>query len=81
MSTAHLSEMCVNCFGANFFRNARMVCRYVNSIYANEVITTYGIVTDKIPKGNGYRFVVETWAANDEGGKKTVGTVEVDVDA
>jgi acyl dehydratase len=80
MSTAYLSEMCVNHFGVNFFRGARMECKYVNSTYANEVITTYGVVREKTPKGDGFRFTVEIWAANDEGEKKTVGWVEADVD-
>jgi acyl dehydratase len=81
MSSAYLSEMCVNYFGANFFRNCRMVCKYVSSTYADEIITTYGVVREKTPKGNGYRFRVEIWAANEEGEKKTVGWVEADVDA
>jgi acyl dehydratase len=80
MSTAYLSEMCVNHFGVNFFRGARMECKYVGSTFANEVITTYGVVRDKTPKGRGFRFTVEIWAANDEGETKTVGWVEADVD-
>jgi hypothetical protein len=59
MSTAYLSEMCVNYFGRNFFTGARMVCKYVNSTYANEVITTYGVVREKTPTEDGYRFRVE----------------------
>jgi acyl dehydratase len=80
MSTAYLSEMCVNHFGRNYFRNARMECKYVNSTYANEVITTHGVVREKTPKGDGYRFKVEIWAEGDEGDKKTVGWFESDVD-
>lgn len=80
MSTAYLAEMCVNYFGANFFRDARIVCKYVSPTYANEVITTHGIVRSKKSKGRGYRFEVEIWAANEEGDKKTVGWVEADVD-
>jgi acyl dehydratase len=80
MSSAYLSEMCVNHFGRNFFLNARMVCKYVNSTLANEVITTHGVVREKTPSGNGYRFNVEIWADNADGEKKTVGWVEVDVD-
>jgi len=80
MSTAYLSEMCVNHFGRNYFRNARMECKYVNSTYANEVITTHGVVREKTPKGDGYRFKVEIWAEGDEGDKKTVGWFEADVD-
>jgi acyl dehydratase len=80
MSSAYLSEMCVNHFGRNFFLGARMVCKYVNSTLANEVITTHGIVREKTPKGNGYRFNVEIWAENADGEKKTVGWVEADVD-
>ncbi len=80
MSTAYLSEMCVNYFGRNFFRNARMECRYVASTLANEVITTYGVVREKTPKGDGFRFRVEVWAENEHGEKKTAGWVEADVD-
>jgi acyl dehydratase len=80
MSSAYLAEMCVNHFGRNFFRGARMQCKYVNSILANEIITTHGVVRDKTPKGNGFRFTVEIWAQNDSGEKKTVGVVEADVD-
>lgn len=80
MSSAYLAEMCVNYFGRNFFVGSRMQCKYVASTVANEVITTYGVVREKTPKGNGFRFVVDVWASNDEGQKKTVGEVEVDVD-
>lgn len=80
MSSAYLAEMCVNHFGANFFRGARMECKYVASTVAGETITTYGRITAKTRKGDGYRFTAEVWAANDEGEKKTIGTVEVDVD-
>ena len=79
MSSAYIAEMCVNYFGANFFRNARVVCKYVASTLANEVITTHGVVTGKTPKGKGYRFKVDIWADNEAGEKKTVGWVEVDV--
>ncbi len=79
MSTAYLSEMCVNHFGRNFFQNARMECRYVSSTFANEVITTHGVVREKTPIDDGYRFRVEIWAENVDGEKKTVGWVEADV--
>src|SRR5581483_1032632 len=80
MSSAYLAEMCVNHFGANFFTGARISCKYIASTYADEVITTHGVVRDKTPKGDGYRFAVEIWAQNEDGEKKTVGLVEVDVD-
>lgn len=80
MSTAYLSEMCVNHFGRNYFRDSRMVCKYVNSTFANEVITTYGVVRDKEPKGNGYRFKVEIWTQNESGETKTTGWFEANVD-
>jgi hypothetical protein len=79
MSSAYISEMCVNYFGANFFRNARIVCKYVSSTLANEIITTHGVVTEKTPKGSGHRFKVEFWADNEAGEKKTIGFAEVDV--
>ena len=79
MSSAYIAEMCVNCFGANFFRSARIQCKYIASTYANEVIFTGGVVRAKTPKGDGYRFTVDVWAANEAGEKKTVGFVEVDV--
>jgi hypothetical protein len=79
MSSAYIAEMCVNWFGMNVFRKARIVCKYVASTFANEVITTHGIVREKTPKGNGYRFKVDVWAENEAGEKKTVGFIEVDV--
>jgi len=80
VSSAYLAEMCVNHFGANFFTGARISCKYIASTYADEVITTGGVVREKTPKGNGYRFAVEIWACNEAGQMKTVGRVEVDVD-
>lgn len=79
MSSAYLAEMCVNYFGADFFRGSRIHCKYVASTFANEIITTYGVVRDKTPKGDGFRFKVDIWADNEEGERKTVGFVEVDV--
>jgi hypothetical protein len=80
MSTAYVSEMCVNHFGRAFFADSRLECKYVASTYANEVITTYGVVREKTPKGAGYRFGVEVWAQNEDGDKKTAGWFEADVD-
>lgn len=79
MSSAYIAEMCVNHFGANFFCGARIVCKYVASTLANEVISTHGVVREKKPKGRGFRFTVDVWAENEAGEKKTVGWVEVDV--
>lgn len=79
MSSAYLTEMCVNHFGAALFSHARIVCKYVASTLANEVITTHGIISEKTPKGDGFRFKVELWCDNDAGCKKTVGWAEVDV--
>ena len=79
MSSAYLAEMCVNYFGADFFKGARIQCKYVASTYANEIVTTHGVVREKTPKGGGYRFTVDIWMDNEAGEKKTVGVVEVDV--
>ncbi|MGQ0466678.1 MAG: MaoC family dehydratase [Sporichthyaceae bacterium] len=80
MSSAYLAEMCVNYFGRGFFTDARMVCKYVSSVGANEVISTHGVVTEKTPTATGHRFKVEIWAQNEAGEKKTVGWVEANVD-
>ena len=79
MSSAYIAEMCVNHFGANVFRNARIVCKYVASTLANEVITTHGVVREKTPKGAGFRFKLEVWTDNEAGEIKTTGWVEADV--
>jgi acyl dehydratase len=79
MSSAYIAEMCVNYFGGDFFRNARISCKYVSSILANEIIITGGVVREKTPKGHGFRFTVDVWAENETGEKKTIGFVEVDV--
>jgi len=80
MSTAYIAEMCVNHVGAAFFRNARMECKYIASILATEIIVNGGVVSNKTPKGNGMRFTLDVWADNVDGERKTVGTVEVDID-
>jgi len=80
MSSAYIAEMCVNHFGAAMFTGARIECKYIASTYADEVIVTGGVVRDKQPKGDGYRFFVDVWAENEAGEKKTVGSIEVDVD-
>ncbi|MFS0737149.1 MaoC family dehydratase [Sphingomonas sp. 1P06PA] len=79
MSSAYLMEMCVNHFGAAMFTGARVVCKYIASVLAGEIITTHGIVRDKVSKGDGFRFIVDIWCDNEAGEKKTVGWVEVDV--
>ena len=79
MSSAYLAEMCVNYFGADLFRGSRMQCKYIASTFANEVVTTYGVVRAKTPKGAGFRFQVDIWADNENGERKTAGFVEVDV--
>ena len=79
MSSAYISEMCVNHFGPAMFRGARLVCKYIVSTIAGETITTHGVVTEKTPKGNGFRFKADIWCENEAGEKKTVGWVEADV--
>lgn len=79
MSSAYLAEMCVNHLGASMFRNARIVCKYVASTEAEEVLVCRGVVSEKTPKGAGYRFKIDIWCENDAGEKKTVGWAEADV--
>lgn len=79
MSSAYIAEMCVNHFGAAMFKGARIVCKYVASTIAGEVIVTGGVITEKTPKGNGFRFKADVWSENEAGEKKTVGWIEADV--
>lgn len=72
MSGAYIAETCVNFFGEAFFENATMEGKFVRPVYAGEIITTKGIVRDKVPEGDGYRLHVEVWAENEEGEVKTV---------
>ena len=72
MSGAYLAETCVNFFGAAFFRNATVVCKFVKPIYAGEIVGTHGVVKDKQPEGHGYRFTVDLWTDNEAGEVKTV---------
>jgi acyl dehydratase len=77
MSSAYIAEMCVNHFGEDMFRSARIVCKYIKSTLAGEVITTHGVVTEKTEENGGCRFKVSVWCDNESGQKKTVGWVEV----
>lgn len=80
MSSAYLAETCVSFFGAAFFRNATMEGKYVKPVYAGEIITTHGVVREKISEGNGYRFTVDLWCDNQEGEVKTIATVTAHVE-
>jgi acyl dehydratase len=75
MSAAYLAETCVNFLGTAMFRGATMEGKFVKPVYAGEVITTHGVVKDKVPEGAGVRLTVELWADNDAGEVKTVATV------
>jgi acyl dehydratase len=79
MSAAYLAETCVNFFGASFFQNSTIEGKFVRPVYAGEVITTHGVVTDKVSEGDGYRLTVNLWADNQDGEVKTVATVTVHV--
>ena len=79
MSSAYIAEMCVNHFGAHFFRGSRVTCKYIAATLANEIISTHGVVTQKEETKTGVRFTVDVWAQNGEGQKKTAGSVEVEV--
>jgi len=79
MSSAYITEMCVNHFGAAMFTGARVTCKYIASTLADEIITTRGVVREKARNGASTRFKVEVWAENEAGEKKTVGWVEADV--
>ena len=72
MSSAYLAETLVNFFGAAFFENATMEGKFIKPICAGEVITTRGIVRERIPEGGKVRLRVELWAENEEGEVKTV---------
>jgi len=77
INSAYITEMCVNHFGEHLFQNARIVCKYIASTLADEIITTHGIVTEKETVGEGCRIKVDVWCDNELGEKKTVGWVEV----
>ena len=79
MSSAYIAEMCVNHFGEHLFRGARVVCKYIGSTLADEIITTRGVVREKTPVAGGCRFTVDVWCENEQQEKKTVGWVEVTV--
>lgn len=79
MTAAYIAEMCVNYFGAGFFRNARFNCKYIASTFANDEITTHGVVTERTPTATGVRLKVDVWATNQAGEKTTVGFVEAEV--
>jgi acyl dehydratase len=72
MSSAYLAETLVNFFGASFFENATFEGKYVKPVYMGEVITTHGIVRERIPEGDKVRLRVELWTVNEEGEVKTV---------
>jgi hypothetical protein len=77
MNSAYITEMCVNHFGEHLFQNARIVCKYIASTLADEIITTHGVVSEISTVEGGWRIKVDVWCDNEMGEKKTVGWVEV----
>ena len=77
MSSAYISEMCVNHFGEHMFRGAQITCKYISSVLADELITARGVITGKVEEDLGTRFTVNVWCENQIAEKKTVGQVVV----
>ena len=79
MSTSYIQEMLINFFGENFFKNAQLQVKYIHPVYAGDIITTYGVVREKVPEAKGYRFKLEVGAKNQDGEPVTIGSAEVNV--
>ncbi len=73
MSTAYVSELMTSLLGEGFIRGGKMAVKFIQPVYADDVLTVHGTIIDKTAEGDMTRIRVEVWAENQHGEKTMVG--------
>jgi acyl dehydratase len=73
MSTGYLSRLLVNFFGKQWFLTGRTSHAFVKTVEINDVITTRGLVRERVKEADGVRLVLDVWCRNQRGEMTTVG--------
>jgi len=80
MSANWISSMLIARFGADYIGRGRLRTKFIKPIYVDEGITPRGrVVAADAEPGGSVRYVLEVWAEDDDGVKRTVGEFAVTV--
>ena len=74
MSHAYLGEMLTRFFGKNWLQGGRIDVKFIRYTLPGDVVTTGGIVKEKIEEGSAVRFNCGIWCESLSGEKTVVGT-------
>lgn len=74
MSHSYISEMMTNFFGETWLKGGKLSVYFTTYTVLGDVITTKGVIREKIKEGSTVRFNCEVWCENQAGQKTVVGT-------
>ena len=74
MSHAYLGEMLTRFFGKNWLQGGKIDVKFIRYTLPGDVVTTGGIVKEKIKAGSAVRFNCDIWCESLSGEKTVVGT-------
>ncbi len=74
MSTGYLSKLLTGFFGRDWFLSGRTSHAYLKPVAINDVITSYGIVRERVAEADGVRLSVDLWCRNQGGELTTAGS-------
>lgn len=74
MSTAYVSEMMVQRFGAGFVKGGKISVAFTKPVYAGDTLTVHGRVKSREPESGKTRVTVDVWCQNGEGVMTMAGT-------
>jgi 3-hydroxybutyryl-CoA dehydratase len=80
MSHAYLSEMLTNFFGRRWVQGGKLTVKFIGYTLPGDVITTRGVMKEKIAEGSAVRFNCDIWCESLGGQKTVVGTASALVD-
>lgn len=80
MSHAYLSEMLTQFFGKKWLQGGRLSVSFLRYTLPGDVITTGGIVREKVVEGSHIKFNCDVWCESLSGEKTVAGTATALVD-
>jgi acyl dehydratase len=75
MSACYVSELMTRFFGCGWRKGGKMLVKFINAVFAGDVLYVSGTVKEKVRDGDATRIVLDVWCENQAGKKVTVGEV------
>lgn len=73
MESCWVSQYLYQRFGSSFLKTGKHFVTYLNPVYARDVITIEGVVTENVETSDGRKVEVEIWLTNQRGETTAVG--------